>query len=96
MLENPFTFHLITQLLALLATVMLLFRGPQNSSRNTWIANVENKQKSSEVSEVKVRWKLLLYLFSRSEMERLFSFSQSSEQACLSHATFCAHRNGEV
>lgn len=35
MLENPFVFHLITQLLTLLATVMLLFREPQNSSKNT-------------------------------------------------------------
>lgn len=35
MLENLFVFHLITQLFTLLATVMLLFGEPQNSSKNT-------------------------------------------------------------
>lgn len=50
MLENPFVFHLITQLLTQLATVVLLFREPQSHSKNTWIAHVENKQKNNEVS----------------------------------------------
>lgn len=35
MLENLFVFHLITQSLIPLATVMLLFREPQNSSKET-------------------------------------------------------------
>lgn len=35
MLENLFVFHLITQILIPLATVMLLFREPQNSSKET-------------------------------------------------------------
>lgn len=47
MLENLFVFHLITQSLIPLATVMLLFREPQNSSKETWIANAENEWKNS-------------------------------------------------
>lgn len=75
MLENLFVFHLITQLFTLLATVMLLFGEPQNSSKNTWIANVENKQEEKVVREAKVRWKLLLCLFCRSEKTRRGCFS---------------------
>lgn len=52
MLENPFVLHLITQVLILLATVMLLFREPQNSSKEMWIVNAENEWK--EVFEVEV------------------------------------------
>lgn len=52
MLENPFVLHLITQVLILLATVMLLFREPQNSSKEMWIVNAENEWK--EVFEAEV------------------------------------------
>lgn len=52
MLENPFVLHLITEVLILLATVMLLFREPQNSSKEMWIVNAENEWK--EVFEVEV------------------------------------------
>lgn len=87
--ENPFVFHLITQLLTLLATVVLLFRKPQNPSKNTWIAHVENKQKNSEVSEAKASWKLLLCLYRmEKDVERSFSFSLSSKEGCLSHSHF--------
>lgn len=52
MLENPFVLHLITQVLILLATVMLLFREPKNSSKEMWIVNAENEWK--EVFEAEV------------------------------------------
>lgn len=93
MLENPFVLHLITQLLTLLAAVMLLFREPQNHSKNTWTAHVENKQKNSEVSEAKASWKLLYLYGLEKDTERLFSFSLSSKEACLSHShLLCTQR----
>lgn len=87
MLENPFVFHLITQLLAPFATVVLLFREPQNHSKNTWIAHVENKQKNTEVSEARASVELLLCLFCRWEKtwRGHFPFHHPLKQACLSH-----------
>lgn len=88
-------FYLITQLLTLLATIVLLFREPQNHSKNTWIAPVKNKQKNNEVSEAKVSWKLLLCLLCRLEKtwRGYFPFHHPLSKLM---ATFCADRSGKA
>lgn len=98
MLENPFVFRLITQLLTLFATVVLLFREPQNHSKNTWITHVESKQKNSEVSEAKASWKLLLCLFCRLEKtwRGHFPFHHPLGKIVYHMATFCACKNGKA
>lgn len=98
MLENTVLFHLITRLLTLLATVVLLFREPQNHSKNTRIAHVADKQKNSEVSEAKASWKLLLFLFCRLEKtwRGHFPFHRPLSKLVYHMATFCAHKSGKA